>query len=160
MEAFGQTLRRWMFGRQDTPFNEQGNPRGGIDPAKRFFGQTAGFNDLSVRSQPGFHDGAQPCIRRLHPAHRYLIEELDEGVGLRDGRDGALQRLLSRIHRQFIEQDPGPRGSPQLPQAPPPDGTHPPVAPTPNGENCFSSFVARHFGQTASVEPCTNNSNR
>jgi hypothetical protein len=62
---------------------------------------------------------------------------------------------------QFIEQAPGPRGSPQLPQAPPPpEGIHPPDADTPKAENCFSNFVAWHWGQTALVDPWTNSSKR
>ena len=53
---------------------------------------------------------------------------------------------------QFREQAPGPRGSPQLPQAPPPDeGAHP-VAPTAKPEICFSSFSPRQAGQAGVVE--------
>jgi len=62
---------------------------------------------------------------------------------------------------QFMEQEPGPRGSPQVPQAPDPlDVAQLAVAPTPNAENCFASLVVLHFGQATTVEPCTNNSNR
>lgn len=62
---------------------------------------------------------------------------------------------------QFIEQAPGPRGSPQLPQEPDvPEEAQLAVAPTPKAENCFSSFVALHWGQTASADPCINSSKR
>jgi hypothetical protein len=63
---------------------------------------------------------------------------------------------------QFIEQEPGPRGSPQEPQPPPdPDVTgHPPVAPTPNAENCLSNAVALQPGQAGTALPCTNSSKR
>lgn len=62
---------------------------------------------------------------------------------------------------QFMEQEPGPRGSPQVPQEPDPlDVAQLAVAPTPKAENCFASLVALHFGQAATVEPCTSNSNR
>jgi hypothetical protein len=59
-----------------------------------------------------------------------------------------------------MEQAPGPLGSPQLPQAPPPEGAHPPVAPTPNEENCFSSVVAWHFGHVARADPWSKSSKR
>jgi hypothetical protein len=60
-----------------------------------------------------------------------------------------------------MEQEPGPRGSPHVPQEPDPlDVAQLAVAPTPNAENCFASFVVLHFGQAATVEPCTSSSNR
>jgi len=60
-----------------------------------------------------------------------------------------------------MEQAPGPRGSPQLPQAPGPlEPAQSDVAPTPNAENCLSSDVALHEGQAGAVEAWTNNSNR
>jgi hypothetical protein len=44
-----------------------------------------------------------------------------------------------------MEQAPGPRGSPHVPQAPgPPDDAQLEVAPTPKAENCFSSLVVLH----------------
>jgi hypothetical protein len=60
-----------------------------------------------------------------------------------------------------MEQEPGPRGSPHVPQEPDPLGVAQlAVAPTPNAENCFASLVVLHFGQAATVEPCTSSSNR
>jgi hypothetical protein len=49
-----------------------------------------------------------------------------------------------------MEQEPGPRGSPQLPQAP--DGTDPidaPLACTANTESSAARFFPLHFGQLA-----------
>ena len=72
-----------------------------------------------------------------------------------------MERETNSDSRQFIEQEPGPRGSPQVPQGPGPlDVAQSAVAPTPNGENCFCSLVALQDGQAGMVEPCTSSSNR
>src|SRR5574341_1065839 len=100
-------------------------------------------------------------ITRLHPAQLHLLEQLDQRIRLSDRGDRPLKSLFAGFHDQFMEQEPGPRGSPQLPQAPDPlDVVQLAVAPTPKAENCFASLVVLHFGQPASVAPCTNNSNR
>jgi hypothetical protein len=60
-----------------------------------------------------------------------------------------------------IEHAPGPRGSPQLPQAPP-SGVAPldaPLADTANTESCGSSFLLWHFGHSALSFPYTSASN-
>ena len=60
-----------------------------------------------------------------------------------------------------IEHAPGPRGSPQLPQAPPIDGALPlaPFAETANNESCGTSFRLWHFGHSAFSLPYTSASN-
>jgi hypothetical protein len=62
--------------------------------------------------------------------------------------------------KSFIEQAPGPRGSPQDPH--PPDDLSsgidaceldPPLADTAKTDSCGSSFLLSHFGQTAFCFP-------
>jgi hypothetical protein len=55
--------------------------------------------------------------------------------------------------RQFIEQEPGPRGSPQEAQPPGNDLSDCPSAlPTANADNCFSSEVLAQCGHDGAVE--------
>jgi len=55
-----------------------------------------------------------------------------------------------------IEQEPGPRGSPQLPQAPDAVGVaEEPLACTANTESCGARFLPPHFGQAALSFPNT-----
>lgn len=61
---------------------------------------------------------------------------------------------------QFIEQEPGPRGSPQLPQGPTEgavlDDSFDRAA---NTESCGANFLLRHFGHSAFWLPMTSTSN-
>jgi len=73
-------------------------------------------------------------------------------VGTPEGRDAL----------QLTEQDPGPRGSPQVPQGP---GAlrgvnEAPFAFTANTDNCLSSVWLAHDGQAGTVESRTSNSKR
>jgi len=143
-----------VIGSDDSSLNQQACSRGGIEAKEGLPTEALRGDYLPIDCEPRIDDGAQAGIGRLHPTLLNLLQEFDERVRLRDGRDGLVKGRLFRIHRQFMEQAPGPRGSPQLPQAPPPpDGDQPSVAPTPNGENCLSSLVVLHFGQAASAEP-------
>jgi hypothetical protein len=55
-----------------------------------------------------------------------------------------------------MEQEPGPRGSPQLPQAPDDMGVaEEPLACTANTDSCEARFLPRHFGQMAFSFPIT-----
>jgi hypothetical protein len=59
---------------------------------------------------------------------------------------------------QFIEQEPGPRGSPQDPQAPGlelDEEAQSPVPPTAKAEISLSSLVALQEGQAGEAEPWT-----
>jgi hypothetical protein len=69
------------------------------------------------------------------------------------------QQLGSGLNQSTsgIEQEPGPRGSPQLPQAP--DGVgiadEEPLAWTAKTDNCEARFLPRQFGQLAFSLPIT-----
>jgi hypothetical protein len=60
-----------------------------------------------------------------------------------------------------MEQAPGPRGSPQLPQGPEPaDDDFPPLAATAKTESCGARDLLSHFGQAGFWLPKTNASKR
>lgn len=72
-----------------------------------------------------------------------------------------LNILKKTAVNQFIEQEPGPLGSPHEPQAPGPlEPAQSAVAPTPKDENCFCSLVALQDGHAGVAEPRTSASNR
>ena len=56
-----------------------------------------------------------------------------------------------------MEQEPGPRGSPQLPQAPDARGVagEEPLVWTANTDNCGAKFLPPHFGQEDFCFPST-----
>src|SRR5213593_3533975 len=65
-----------------------------------------------------------------------------------------------------MEQEPGPRGSPQVPQEPAspndsaPSAEASPPPPTAKVENCFSRSPPPHPGQEGGADPITRASNR
>jgi hypothetical protein len=161
-KTLAEASDRLLLTRQYSTFYEHCQTRMWIETPQGLAGESTGLNNFSIRTQPRIGHGAQAGIGRLHPSKLDLFKQLGERVGLGDGGNCALQCLVAGVHDQFVEQEPGPRGSPQLPQAPPPlpGNTQPSVPPTPNEEICFSNFVVLHFGQAACVEPYTNSSNR
>src|SRR6185503_14061890 len=59
-----------------------------------------------------------------------------------------------------MEQEPGPRGSPQLPHDPvPKEGPKLVVAPTPNADHFFSNSVPWHTGHCGAIDLRTSVSN-
>lgn len=152
-----------MVSRQHTGIDQHSQSRRGIKSRKGSSIETGSLEHFLVGTDPGFRDGPQARVGRLHPPQLHFLEQFNEGIGFRDGVDGLVKGLFAGVtHRgQFIEQAPGPRGSPQDPQAPDPLVlAQSELAPTPKGENCFCSFVALHDGQAGVVEPCTIASNR
>ena len=162
LETPTEGSNRLLLTRQHATFDQDCQTRLWIDAAQGLAGESAGLNHFLIGTQPRTGHGSQSGIGRFHPAKLHLFKQFGERVGLGDGGNRALKMLLAWFHNQFVEQEPGPRGSPQLPQEPPPlpGSTQPSVPPTPNAEICFSTFVAWHFGQAACVEPYTNSSNR
>ena len=83
--------------------------------------------------------------------------------GAKNWESRVSSRILNVGANQFIEQEPGPRGSPHRPQADGPNcagAALPEDAPTAKTESCFSSSWLAHDGQAGFVEPCTMASNR
>ncbi len=146
-KASAQGLPCFIGRTKNTGFDQEIDAWPRVEPQHCRPTQRHRLYDFPIGSNPGFHDRTQPGISRFHAPQPNLLEQLDNRIGLGNRGDRLGQRRLAGFgHRcQFIEQAPGPRGSPQLPQAPPPPGVgHPSVAPTPKAENCFSSFVALH----------------
>ena len=62
---------------------------------KAWLAESTGLNNFSVGAQPRVGHGTQPGIGGFHPAKLYLFKQLDERVGLGDGRDRTLQSLIA-----------------------------------------------------------------
>lgn len=113
---------------------------------------------------------SESLLRKAQISHQQLVSQRDCSDRRKGNPDPKVR--TKRIRRanlfvlrapsghQFIEHEPGPRGSPQLPHAPDDDAKLFCELPTAKLESCWSRLLLEHAGHAGASDPRTTASKR